>query len=189
MAARKFRSDEVRKTEYSWKDVYTGTAVALIKAGVVEEHMLPGQPGRNKTSVTFNGKSDADYMQIARRGPNVFIVRKGIGEEEHKRRSRLFEERIAANLRKEESSPDAIRTAIERAIRDSLCSAAIAFNLVDSNARPYSFDEKTRTEVERHLVALVRLARGKGLRLGNGPQAQQDGDFQRFMNLTTRGPA
>lgn len=94
MAKTKFapnQEDEVRKEEWGPRlDVYTGTAAALIKAGIVEEHMLPGQPGRNKTCVTFKGppglgRYGEGYVQIKRHG-SKFSVRKCVSAEETARR-------------------------------------------------------------------------------------------------------
>lgn len=43
----------VRKEEFPWYDSYTGTALALVAAGLVRQDRLPGKPGMRKTKVTI----------------------------------------------------------------------------------------------------------------------------------------
>lgn len=117
----KNRRSEEKPLEYSqwwWCDRWAGTADQLVEAGVVEKHMLPGQPGRNKSSVTFGKKGNGygpDYVQIQRRGRYLFTVRKGISEEEEQlrkeRRDKERElERKVSNLNEiSEKGPDGIR--------------------------------------------------------------------------------
>lgn len=89
-----------RKSEYCNFDVFVGSADDLISAGIIERHMLPGQPGRNRTSVTINGdnggwyrlvnRGNPGYIRIALRSKNTLRVVKGISLKERKRR--LLEE-------------------------------------------------------------------------------------------------
>lgn len=81
----------VRQEKEWWYDRYFGTADALIRAGIVEERMLPGQPDRNKVCVTLNGKRGQQaggpgYIQIRRTGKNRFVVTKGLDQAERERR-------------------------------------------------------------------------------------------------------
>jgi hypothetical protein len=79
-----------------WADFWTGTAEQLIAAGIVAQHMLPGEPGQNKTCVTYgtlNRKTNnrcGDYMQILRKGKKKYRVTKAISVREEKRRSALL---------------------------------------------------------------------------------------------------
>lgn len=43
----------VKKEELPWYDSYTGTALALVAAGLVRHDRLPGRPGMRKTKVTI----------------------------------------------------------------------------------------------------------------------------------------
>lgn len=43
----------VKKEEFTWGDLYTGTALSLVAAGLVRYDQLPGQPGMRKTKVTI----------------------------------------------------------------------------------------------------------------------------------------
>lgn len=71
-------------------DSYAGTATALIRAGIVEQHMFPGQPNRGKAFVVIEGpdgeKWEAGYIEITRKDARVFEVRAGISSEESERR-------------------------------------------------------------------------------------------------------
>lgn len=83
-------ADEVEKRSQICSDTYIGTAAALIAAGIVEEHVLPGQPGRNKMSVTFQGEERGrcrpGWLQIKRVRSKKFEVIVGVSLEERERR-------------------------------------------------------------------------------------------------------
>ena len=86
----------------TWK----GTAEQLVAAGLVETHMLPGQPGRNKTMVTINGKKGRqsygpDYLRICKASRYRFIVTKGRDPQEIKRERRQQEATKAATARRD----------------------------------------------------------------------------------------
>lgn len=57
---------ETRK--YLDHNEYRGTPAELIAAGIITRDQLPGQPGRNKTTVTINGRKGRspgpNYLQI-----------------------------------------------------------------------------------------------------------------------------
>jgi len=88
----------IEKRECFWADFFTGVAADLVAAGVVEEHMLPGQPGRNKTSVTLGRRGDPDDIQIRRLSKKRFKVRKGIPAEERRRRREELEQEHAQKV-------------------------------------------------------------------------------------------
>lgn len=73
-------------------DVWRGTAEQLIGAGLVEMHMLPGQPGRNKNCVTIVGSREHNseagifFFRIQKLARDRFVVFKGITDAEHDRR-------------------------------------------------------------------------------------------------------
>ncbi len=48
----------VTVTENGWADTYTGTAQALILAGVIEERQLPGMPGCGRCTTTFDTRGE-----------------------------------------------------------------------------------------------------------------------------------
>jgi len=79
------------------REIWIGTAESLIAAGIVERHMLPGEPGRNKTCVTFGNLKgsrlfhyDADYVNIQRRGRYRYRVCKRVSKDEDGRRAALI---------------------------------------------------------------------------------------------------
>jgi len=83
-------------TSSCWWDTYTGTAEALIEAGLVRADQLPGLPGVNKTMRTFapdgrdarkgqNFRGFPGAMQIIKKGRR-FVVNIAVGEDEHERR-------------------------------------------------------------------------------------------------------
>lgn len=105
----------VRQEKKCRYDRYFGTADALIQAGIVEEHMLPGQPGRNKVCVTLNGKRGQQaggpgYIQIQRTGKNRFVVTKGLDQAEQERRTaeRDAKEEAERAAREEKARRDAL---------------------------------------------------------------------------------
>lgn len=87
MVNTKYTADEVRKTECYWGDYYQGTAEALVNAGLVEMHMLPGQPGRNKVSITFDRRRDEveGISKITKQG-RIYTVFVRVSKEERDRR-------------------------------------------------------------------------------------------------------
>jgi hypothetical protein len=89
---------QVAYSKYFYCDLYTGTAAALIAAGIVEENMLPGSPGRNKVSVTIGKRKEPGYIYILRRGKRYFDVTKGISSAECRRRAKPVAQQRAAAL-------------------------------------------------------------------------------------------
>src|ERR1700674_4137988 len=86
--------DEVKAVQETYGDIFTGSAAALVAAGIVQQDQLPGQPGMNKYTITLNGHGGhggrykdpgPDYLQVGRRGA-LFRVIKGITKEERERR-------------------------------------------------------------------------------------------------------
>jgi len=101
--------NEIARERGMWCDYYYGTAIALIASGLIAEHMLPGQPNRNKVSVTFKStderKYGVDYLQIFKRNSHHFRVVKGITKEEsdsraqEKNLNRHINKKAVPNLR------------------------------------------------------------------------------------------
>lgn len=79
------RDDEVAYERLPEFDRYIGTATALISAGIIEEHMLPGQPNRGKAAVTVAGPDG--FIVITRESDRLFAVRLSISVEEIARRA------------------------------------------------------------------------------------------------------
>ncbi|MDM0007878.1 hypothetical protein QTI51_24695 [Variovorax sp. J22G73] len=132
----------LEREEWHWANAYTGTAEALVAAGICRMDQLPGQPGNKKTSCTyyrgqpcgrtaFNGaQRDAYFMTISAEGKTRFRVVKGLPVEEQDRRSlalreaekarteannKLEYEAAAARLaqRKRESTADVLRDQLQ----------------------------------------------------------------------------
>jgi hypothetical protein len=84
------RDDEIAYEKLVDFDCFTGTGTALISAGIIEEHMLPGQPDRGeKTSVIDGGDSEkwaAGYIEITRKDGRLFEVKAGVSRMENDRR-------------------------------------------------------------------------------------------------------
>jgi hypothetical protein len=94
------RDDQVAHEKLPDCDSYTGTAAALISAGIIEEHMLPGQPHRGKKIAVIEGpdgeKWAPGYVEIARKNARLFEVKAGISVEECDRRHMLLQDEQAA---------------------------------------------------------------------------------------------
>jgi len=82
----------VRRRENGCLDDYVGTAEALVAAGIIDMHLLPGQPGMPKIRIRFHGKKQ---RHVSTRFPNLFMVtregakfrvQKRVSEEEKERR-------------------------------------------------------------------------------------------------------
>jgi hypothetical protein len=91
-----------------WWDFYKGTAAALISAGIIEEHMLPGQPNRPKTSVRILGpigkKRGLGHLYVIKSGARLYRVCKGICKQEEERRVEEENRRYAESRRQAASS-------------------------------------------------------------------------------------
>lgn len=96
----KLGDDEIAYAELPDCDTYAGTAAALIRAGIVEEHMLPGQPNRGKNAaiiVAPDGKKHGPgYIEIYRKNARLFEVKVGISDEENARRQQARDRLLKA---------------------------------------------------------------------------------------------
>ena len=89
---------------YEWSDLYSGTAEALIAAGLLPADLFPGQPGRNITAQAYrpvgverqHNKQGwhrvPGYMNVARTASGKFQIRLTVSREEQERREALREE-------------------------------------------------------------------------------------------------
>lgn len=85
-------------TRHIWSDEYMGTPAALIAAGLVQQHQLPGVGENGKTMVSFAADGSrirmgnttacrqAGYIKIRTASRGCFLVERGIGEAEVRRR-------------------------------------------------------------------------------------------------------
>lgn len=149
-------------------DVYTGTAAALIAAGLVTEGQLPGQPGRPAHSVTYRdgepatnrpGRGQpAGYMRIhrTRHGFRVYIATPN--------EARI--ERIAAALPKCAAEAEAISDEEFRASAETLLIMAMRF-VFDHSSAVQGYTPKPRhrqrfTDADRDsLVSDLRSAHAR----------------------------
>lgn len=94
-----FAFDGVRYFEYSSTDYFRGTAAALIKAGLITESMLPGQPGNKKTVSRIAGTNPHDpidgHICIRKVGPRTFSVQIGISPSKRAQRLLSYEKKTA----------------------------------------------------------------------------------------------
>lgn len=131
----------IYKMEYYHAVYFTGTAETLIAAGLVEEHMLPGQPGRNKTIQRFPPIDDnyKEGMRIARMSNSTFQVGFpfSIREQEQSHAAALAERE--AELRAAESKANAVNA------RKGL---SMALNIARRYLDGYCCDESTLAEFE-----------------------------------------
>lgn len=91
-------------------DDYTGTAEALLAAGLVRVDQLPGQPGNGLTMVSFhadgtrvpkghpNACKAVGYLKVCRASTRLLRVEKTIGEEEYRARRDEKRERLLLEL-------------------------------------------------------------------------------------------
>lgn len=97
----KLGEDEIAVEKLLDCDVYAGTAAALISAGIVEEHMLPGQPNRGKRKVTVvapDGKKQGpQYIEISVKNSRLLEVKVGVTEQERARRQAARERSLEAD--------------------------------------------------------------------------------------------
>jgi hypothetical protein len=131
------RDDEVAYEKLPEYDRYTGTATALISAGIVEEHMLPGQPDRAIASVTVAGPEG--FIVIARESDRLFTVQVSISAEE-----------IASRAEREK------RLKTDKAAQE--LQAALAREAKELSALPRS-RERYRDDCVRTLKAHLRIVR------------------------------
>lgn len=95
------RDDEIAYQKLLNCDSFAGTATALIRAGIIEEHMLPGQPNRGKKIAMIEGSEGErwtpGYIEIIRIDARLFEVRVGIAGEESERRLQMQERLLQAD--------------------------------------------------------------------------------------------
>ena len=152
-----------KKGEYS-DDFYSGSAEAIVAAGLLSMDLLPGQPGRNAASVAYRPVGGArmndehwhevpGYLHVSRGGSGRFQVLLTLSREERARRAALREERAR----------DAQQASVEHR-QDSMTPERImagARRLFDR-----AVNELGVEEAQRMLDALKpRRARAKHLRL------------------------
>lgn len=103
----KHNDHEIIKEDHWHGTHYTGTAKALLSVGLIEEHMLPGRPGRNKTSVTLPpsswGIGFIDRIRVVKRTENIFVVYASIRREEANRRWEIRMAESEAERQKEQA--------------------------------------------------------------------------------------
>jgi predicted DNA binding CopG/RHH family protein len=97
----KLGDNEIAYEKLSDCDMYAGTAAALISAGIIEEHMLPGQPNRGKRTaiiLTPDGKKQGrEYIEITLKNSRLFEVKVGVSEQESARRQAARERLLEAD--------------------------------------------------------------------------------------------
>lgn len=85
---RKLRGD-LRAHSYSWGDEYRGDRAQLIRAGLAEDGLFPGDNGRGKVQVSYNSTTCPPRMTIHRYGRLKFTVSVYATQTERARRDAL----------------------------------------------------------------------------------------------------
>lgn len=171
----------IARKEMSYCDVFTGSAEALIAAGLVDQHQLPGEPGRGKMMASYlpdgapakkgDGKSRfmPGYTKIERNG-KTFKVYVTVDEAEHSRRLERFRDEHHKRAEFERAQAKAQKHADElpkshEAYREQqaryLGWLEGAAEAVLSTSGGYSFDADTADNV-RVLVGAIRQAIAEG---------------------------
>lgn len=146
----------VRVTEYLYNNEYSGTAEALISAGLVRANQLPGQPGMAKSCVTFyddkrvppgkQSERDEKFLRIQTAGKK-FTVTQGISKEvEAERRSVEKAERKAAQ--EAEQVAATTKAAAERVIAENKMMAN--FTLAIMPTSPNDYRKKLIADCDRY---------------------------------------
>jgi hypothetical protein len=95
------RDDEIAYQKLLNCDSFAGTATALIAVGIIEEHMLPGQPNRGKKIAVIEGSEGErwapGYIEITRIDARLFEARVGVASEESERRHQAQESLLQAD--------------------------------------------------------------------------------------------
>lgn len=189
---RKYNDHEIIKEE-SWHGTrYTGTAEALLRVCLIEEHMLPGRPGRNKTSVTLRSASWSagliDRVRIQKRTEKIYVVYVVFRKEEANRRWEICRKEMESERLKKRAE-EVKKTALER----------LSFGLLLARngliSEGYSFDDETLCDFEQLAEGLVDiLENGEVIptcQVAAGsvaiglPKPQPDAQLQRFLQKVT----
>lgn len=172
-----------RDTSIDWCDTYTGTADALIEAGLVRADQLPGLPGVNKTMRTFapdgrearkgqNFRRFPGARRIVKRGQR-FAVQVTVGPDEQARRRERYEKSLEVKQQrwKFERASEKAQQHIDslpkshEAYRDDQATylgwLEGAAEAVLSTSGGFSFDADTADNV-RVLVGAIRQAIAEG---------------------------
>jgi hypothetical protein len=187
---RGLKENEIGRYRTPYADMYFGTSAALIAAGLVEEHMLPGQPNRNKVSQSFPSqdgrKWGIGYLQIFKQNSRIFQLRKGISKDEERRR-------IAAAGRARQAKEDKqFREAVLESFHLHL--GIVRMKLV--NKQGYGYDDETLGEFERVAEQLEDVLRDGDIAHGlededladveeNAPACKADASLQSFLKSVT----
>ncbi|CAL63135.1 Hypothetical protein HEAR3026 [Herminiimonas arsenicoxydans] len=191
----KHNDKEIIKEDHWHGTRYTGTVKARLLVGLIEDHMLPGRPGRNKTSVTLTPsfwKADfIDRVRINKRTDNVFIVYVAFSKEESHRRWELVRAEME-NMRQKEQAEKFKASAIQslsfglRLARDSLIAED-----------GYGFDDETLCAFEQAAEEFMDVLKNGEIMLASqdvatesaptkSPKPQSDLQLQRFLkNITS----
>lgn len=135
----------VRVTEYLYNNEYSGTAEALISAGLVRANQLPGQPGMAKSCVTFyddkrvapgkQSERDEKFLRIQTAGKK-FTVTQGVSKEvEADRRLIAIAERKAAQEAEQVAATS--RAAAEREIAQNKMMAEFTLSTLPTSPNDY----------------------------------------------------
>lgn len=204
---------DVKHERTSRADFYTGTKTALIGAGHAREGQFPGDPGRPKTSCSYDRDgialckcSRSGWSNICRRGKMFRVLIRVDQEQEERRRADEGAERErseeAANaklsLRDLPSSEDEFRRGVATKLRDFVRTFVPVFCDAGKHFHGYTIDaEPVMMSIDALIEAVMRAdvhfdeQRHKRFELALRAQvAAGDGSFvQSLAKLTKVDPA
>lgn len=162
---------------------FKGPASCLLAAGLVQYHMLPGQPGRNKTSQTIapsevpNGRE----IKVFRRSTYLFEVYLPYPREEQQRRLEKMHEERQPPARTAPVKPNVQLKSKEQAFKDDArsmlkcCLRAVRCSLMQDEEDGLQFDESTLIEFERLAEEMeVLLSDDEHLKVCNASISSED---------------
>ena len=143
----RYNDGEIIKDDHWHGTRYTGTVKGLLRVGLIEEHMLPGRPGRNKTSVTLSpsswGMGFIDRIRIEKRTENIYAVYAPVRKEEAERRWKTRMAENEAEIQKEQA--DKFKANAISSLRTALRWARGQLITEDG----YRFDDETLCDFEQ----------------------------------------
>ena len=183
-------------------DRYTGSAEALVAAGLVRREQLPGEHGRGKTLCTYykdrpvrkgeHVQRDEHYLQVLRVGKQFRVV-KGIPKREQQSRretaqAQLAEQRIKADVEAlGQMKPEVFRVLMADQVRKLVVLLGTNVDGEKQKVGPvyaYSLSRSAWRQILPKLVEVVEIIESSDLCAGPDLsllRARGDASFQAFL--------